>query len=201
MHVTTTPELPIKYAIRASMSIPVVFEPMSMSDKGKGHGMHLGKYVYIVRIRIIERRCSISHSHTDHLFIRLFLLPGDLYVDGALFDNFPVNAFDGWFLQAGPSGSFHDQVLKLNPKLLENEASAVDGVKIFRESLASSYAEPNQATIGFRITNSCDPDNFSYSAFLSGLEKKLSSNSSNSLELETQTKNQVEIDLPDTKLA
>ena len=92
-------------------------------------------------------------------------------------------------------------MLKLNPTLLEDEASAVDAVKLFRESLASSYAEPNQATIGFRITNSCEPDNFSYSAFLSGLEKKLSRNSSNSLELETQTKNQVEIDLPDTKLA
>ncbi len=42
MHVTTTPELPIKYAIRASMSIPFVFEPMSMADKG--HGMHTGKF-------------------------------------------------------------------------------------------------------------------------------------------------------------
>ena len=59
MHVTTTPELPIKYAIRASMSIPVVFEPISMSDKG--HGMHLGEYTYTVRI--IERRCSISFSN------------------------------------------------------------------------------------------------------------------------------------------
>eukprot|EP00956_Cyclotella_meneghiniana_P044884 scaffold341546_cov99-Cyclotella_meneghiniana.AAC.1 len=108
MHLTTTPELPIKYAIRAWMSIPVVFEPMGMSDKGKGHGMHL-----------------VYHSHTDHLFIRLFLLPRNLYVDGALFNNFPVNAFDGWFLKAGPSGSFHDQVVKLNPKLPENEASAV----------------------------------------------------------------------------
>ena len=55
MHVTTTPELPIKYAIRASMSIPVVFEPVSMSEKG--HGMHLGKY-YVYCLRRIERRCS-----------------------------------------------------------------------------------------------------------------------------------------------
>lgn len=130
------------------------------------------------------------------------MILGDLYVDGALFDNFPVNAFDGWFLKAGPDGSFHDQVLKLNPKLLKDEASAVDGVKTFRESLASSYEEPNQATIGFRITNSCDPDNLSYSAFLSELEKKLDINSSNtSLELETLADMKVELDLPDTKLA
>lgn len=130
------------------------------------------------------------------------MIIGDLYVDGALFDNFPVNAFDGWFLKAGPDGSFHDQVLKLNPKLLEDEASAVDGVKTFRESLASSYAEPNQATIGFRITNSCDPDNLSYSAFLSELEKKLDIDSSNdSFELETLANEKVELDLPDTKLA
>ena len=127
---------------------------------------------------------------------------GDLYVDGALFDNFPVNAFDGWFLNAGPDGSFHDQVLKLNPKLLEDDASAFDGVKTFRESLASSYAEPNQATIGFRITNSCDPDNLSYSAFLSELEKKLDTDSSHdSSEVEAKANKKVEIDLPDTKLA
>lgn len=169
LHVTTTPELPIKYAVRASMSIPFVFEPMSMPDKG--YGMHVG----------------------------------DLYVDGALFDNFPLNAFDGWFLKAGPDGSFHDQVLKLNPKLFEVEASAVDAVKIFRESLASSYAEPNQATIGFRITNSEDPDNFAYSAFLSGLEKKLGTNFSNSnskdKEAETNKDEEVQTALPDTKLA
>ena len=144
---------------------------------------------------------AVSHSQIDYLFIYFFLIPGDLYVDGALTNNFPVNAFDGWFLKAGPDGSFHDQVLKLNPKLLEDEASAVDGLKIFRESLASSYEEPNQATIGFRITNSCDPDNFAYSAFLSGLEKKLGTDSSNSLELETQPNKKVEMDLPDTKLA
>ena len=127
--------------------------------------------------------------------------PGDLYVDGALFDNFPLNAFDGWFLKAGPDGSFHDQVLKLNPTLLEDKASAVDAVKMFRESLASSYAEPNQATIGFRITNSDDPDNFAYSAFLSGLEKKLGTNSSTSNEAETNKEAQAQAALPDTKLA
>lgn len=107
----------------------------------------------------------IDSSFAYHLHSALII--GDLYVDGALFDNFPLNAFDGWFLKAGSDGGFHDQVLKLNPKLLEDEASAVDAVKIFRESLASSYAEPNPATIGFRLTCSDDPDNFSYSAFLS----------------------------------
>lgn len=54
MHVTTTPELPIKYAVRASMSIPFVFEPMSMADKG--HGMHTGKYVH----RQMQRSSSFT---------------------------------------------------------------------------------------------------------------------------------------------
>jgi len=127
------------------------------------------------------------------------LIPGDLYVDGGLFDNFPLTAFDGWFLKSGPDGSFHDQVLKLNPKLLEDEASAVDAVKIFRESLVSSHAEPTQATIGFRITEVDYPDNVAYSAFLSGLEKKLGTNSFKSKE--TKTNKDVEVALPDTKLA
>ena len=132
------------------------------------------------------------------------MIPGDLYVDGALFDNFPLNAFDGWFLKAGSDGAFHDQVIKLNPTLLEDGASAVDALKVFRESIASSYAEPNPATIGFRLTCSDDPDNFSYSAFLSGLEKKLSTNASNSKpnSKETATNEEVEVALPpDTKLA
>jgi len=43
LHVNTTPELPIKYAIRASMSLPFVFDPVRL---GKNLGLHPGD-VYI----------------------------------------------------------------------------------------------------------------------------------------------------------
>ena len=145
---------------------------------------------------------AVYHSHTDHLFIRLFLLPsGNLYVDGALFNNFPVNAFDGWFLKAGPSGSFHDQVVKLNPKLPENEASAVmvsrSVVKVLqavmrsliRRQLASGSLTPANLTI-FLTLLSC-----------LGWRRSSAAIPLTPLSLRHRAKNQVEIDLADTKLA
>jgi hypothetical protein len=149
--------------------------------------------------RLLSSRSNESLLLSSSEFFPFDSIPGDLYVDGGLFDNFPLTAYDGWFLKVGLDGSFHDQVLKLNPKLLEDEASAVDAVKIFRESLVSRHAEPNQATIGFRMTEVDYPDNVAYSAFLSGLEKKLGTNSFKSKE--AKTNKDVEVALPDTKLA
>lgn len=87
-------------------------------------------------------------------------------------------------------------MLKLNPRLLEDKASAIDAVEIFRESLASSYVGPNQATIGFRLTSCDNPDHFAYSSFLTGLKRKLGINCS-----KAQSNKELEIALPDTKLA
>ena len=143
------------------MSIPFVFEPVIMSEKG------FGMYV------------------------------GDLYVDGALFDNFPLKVFDGWFLETGKEGSWHHQVMKSNPTLLQKGSSATNAVKTFCESIKASYEEPNMATIGFSLTNAESTDNHAYSAFLSNRKETLAANRATT-ECSTEER---ELELPHTKLA
>ncbi|XP_072015107.1 uncharacterized protein [Amphiura filiformis] len=65
-HVKTTPDLPIRMAIRMSLSIPGVFSPV--------------KY----------------NMYTT----------SDLFVDGGLLCNYPIQVFDGWFLSMEPGDNF-----------------------------------------------------------------------------------------------
>ncbi|XP_070566611.1 uncharacterized protein [Ptychodera flava] len=71
-HVKTTPNMPIRIAVRMSMSIPVYYQAVAYRKR----------------------------QDTD------------LYVDGGLLANFPINCFDGWWLSLKPEDSF---VLKLHP--------------------------------------------------------------------------------------
>jgi len=73
-HAKTTPDMPIRDAVRMSMSIPIYFQA-----------------------------CRYSTSGAQHK---------DIYVDGGVLNNYPLNCFDGWGLSMDPKNSF---VKKLHP--------------------------------------------------------------------------------------
>lgn len=153
-HVNTTPELKIKSAIRASMSLPFLWEPTE-------------------------------------------LIAGEKYVDGGLFNNFPLKAFDGWFLSTRPEDGLLQKVLQANPSLLTHGIEPSVAIKAINEILPTSFVEPNMATIGFRVSSDSSPDQAKYSSHLSDLQKRLSVTSY----AELTTNRNEEIPLPDTKRA
>lgn len=151
-HVNTTPNLPIKKAIRASMSFPILFQPTQVSED-----------------------------------------PSSMYVDGGLYNNYPIKAFDGWYLSTKPGDSILTKSLEMNPQLQSGSVDPGEVIKTMQDTLAESYSLPNTATIGFRVSDSFDPDDLAY---VSALESMLSQHSGDDEDL-------VEEDLPypDTKKA
>ena len=103
-HVNTTPNLPIKYAIRASMSLPILWTPMQLFGDEK-------------------------------------------YVDGGVFNNFPIKAFDGWFLSTDVGDSYLARCAATNPNVLEDDSEPYEIIKSLREGLGGSFAKPNLKTI------------------------------------------------------
>ncbi|KAI8521357.1 hypothetical protein Bbelb_011110 [Branchiostoma belcheri] len=69
-HVKTTPDLPIRKAVRMSMSIPGLFQPV------------------------------LTDYHGDKEF----------YVDGGVICNYPLHAFDGWWLSMEEADSFFSRL-------------------------------------------------------------------------------------------
>eukprot|EP00571_Detonula_confervacea_P003366 CAMPEP_0172325364 /NCGR_PEP_ID=MMETSP1058-20130122/53821_1 /TAXON_ID=83371 /ORGANISM="Detonula confervacea, Strain CCMP 353" /LENGTH=1030 /DNA_ID=CAMNT_0013041887 /DNA_START=6 /DNA_END=3098 /DNA_ORIENTATION=- len=132
LHVNTTPDLPIKLAIRASMSVPFLWRPIELAD-------------------------------------------GEKYVDGGVFNNFPLKAFDGFFLSTQSTDSVLSKVIQAHPNIIEEDTEKVEVVRAFREVMATSFTKPNMATIGFRISSDESPDQAAYSSYLSNLETRLRS--------------------------
>jgi len=91
-HVNTTPDLPIKFAIRASMSLPILWTPMNLFGDEK-------------------------------------------YVDGGVFNNFPIKAFDGWFLSTDVGDSYLKRCAATNPNVLEDDSEPSEVIKSLREGL------------------------------------------------------------------
>ncbi|EDV26731.1 uncharacterized protein TRIADDRAFT_55065 [Trichoplax adhaerens] len=80
-HPKTSPNMPIRKAVRMSMSIPGIFQ-------------------------------SVLHKNHEHF---------DVYVDGGLLCNYPIHAFDGWWLSMKPEDSFLRKLQPLNdlPRLFD----------------------------------------------------------------------------------
>ena len=73
-HAKTTPDMPIRDAVRMSMSIPIYFQACRYSTPGAQHK--------------------------------------DIYVDGGVLNNYPLNCFDGWGFSMDPKDCF---IKKLQP--------------------------------------------------------------------------------------
>ena len=164
-HIVTTPDMPIRKAMRASMSLPFFWKPVELH-------------------------------------------PGELYVDGGLFNNFPIKAFDGWFLSTDKEDGLLAKIAQRNPKLLrQTDLDRSEVVQSCKEALFTSFIEPNMATIGFRVSNEDAPDEVSYASYLENLEKSLRTMESG-LHLDSkekrahvQEKTSNDIPFPDTKLS
>ncbi|XP_033752157.1 uncharacterized protein LOC117335970 [Pecten maximus] len=73
----------------------------------------------------------------------------DFYVDGALFCNYPLHCFDGWWLSMKPQDSFLKRIQSIQdlPKLL---------------SKGNRFGERNLTTLGFCLTSDEGPDLYKY---------------------------------------
>lgn len=116
-HVNTTPDMPIRMAIRASMSLPFLWEPVQLFE-------------------------------------------GETYVDGGLYNNFPLKAFDGWFLSTKAEDGMFAKMVKANPRILKEDTPVHEVIGTISNELATSFKEANMATIGFRASNDEAPGKF-----------------------------------------
>ncbi|EJK62560.1 hypothetical protein THAOC_16823 [Thalassiosira oceanica] len=133
-HVNTTPHLPIREAVRASLSIPFLMKPYEMGA-------------------------------------------GESYIDGGIFDNFPLKAFDGWNLSTGKQSLFTQILEKNDPEALNN-ISTKDALRVFQEGLETKTAKVNDATVGFCAfqENSADEEEFQYYTALMNIQQGLDLN-------------------------
>mmetsp|Transcript_20174 Transcript_20174/g.49480 ORF Transcript_20174/g.49480 Transcript_20174/m.49480 type:complete len:582 (+) Transcript_20174:110-1855(+) len=114
-HINMTPSLPIKIAVRASMSLPLIFQPVKL------YGVD------------------------------------ELSVDGGLYNNYPIKAFDGWYL----STKKEDGILARGTSAVPSESSE-DCLSAVREAFKARFDTINEATIGFRAFDDSDPSDLSY---------------------------------------
>lgn len=157
-HVNTTPDMPIRRAMRGTMSLPFLWEPIELTE-------------------------------------------GEKYQDGAVFNNFPLKAFDGWYLSTDKEDSLFIKVGKENPKVFEAGTPQHEVVKAFKDGLYSSFAEPNEKTLGFRVSDEESPDQAAYATFLQELEQRAIDKDSGKT-LEKRAAPQLEdIPFPNTKYA
>jgi len=80
-HPKTTPDMPIRLAVRMSSALPGMFQSVRFQYKGR----------------------KASKDPTE----------GDVYVDGGLLCNYPIHAFDGWWLSTKSEDSFFKKLQPL----------------------------------------------------------------------------------------
>ena len=129
-HVNTSPDMKISLAIRASMSLPLLWQPIELHE-------------------------------------------GETYVDGGMFNNYALKAFDGWFLSTEKGNSVMEMAARLNQNVLTGDASNREVVSAYKEALTASFATVNKETIGFRISADESEDQAGYACYLDKLEEKL----------------------------
>jgi predicted acylesterase/phospholipase RssA len=156
-HVNTTPDMPIRMAIRASMSLPILWEPCMLAE-------------------------------------------GETYVDGGLFSNFPLKAFDGWFLSTKKGDDILMKTLRKNPDLFKGKAQPDEVLHEYQDVMLTSFKEPNPATIGFRVTNDESPDDAAYAGWVKNMESRMRLERLNSGRTHDQEVKR-ELEFPNTRLA
>lgn len=128
LHVITSPDMKISHAIRASMSLPLLWQPIELYE-------------------------------------------GETYVDGGVFNNYALKAFDGWFLSTKKGDSVMEKTSQSNERVLTGHASDCEVVEAYKETLSDSFVSPNNETIGFRIAEA--EDQTEYATYLNQLEEKM----------------------------
>jgi len=147
LHVKTAPDYPIRKAVRASMSLPMALQPCR--DKN----IHSVVSDDVLRLHkemeatgAIDIAAPSNGGSTDAKEA-----PVELYVDGGVLNNYPIDSFDGWWLSMEKDDAFFRKVIgDGGHKNYVERFGAMDKKKGVREV--------NPKTIGFRLVAAYEPD-------------------------------------------
>lgn len=171
LHVKTSPNYPIRKAVRISMSLPIIIQPCRENNPfALVHDMEemindveemnlelsLQRQHVAQRRKImdaLERRQAASTAAGREASGRSDAVaagsdaaggadPLDLFVDGGVLNNYPIDAFDGWWLSMKPEDQFHR-------KLIGTGGHA---------AFINRFSGYNPSTLGFRLTAAAEPD-------------------------------------------
>lgn len=123
LHPKTYPLMPIRKAVRKSMSFPMV-------------------------VAAVKEQGLDNHQH--------------IFVDGGLFNNYPVRCFDGWYLSMKKENTFLNKIVAKQEELANKQKDKANEVPLplvigaLRDEDRDS--PPNKATIGLKLYGSGEVD-------------------------------------------
>ena len=179
LHVKTAPDYPIRKAVRASMSLPVALHPC----RDKNIHSVISEGVYKVQSEM-QATGSDALPHAGGMMAQgdfdPSTMPVEMYVDGGLLNNYPIDSFDGWWLSMEKDDAFFRKVI------------GEGGHKNYVERFGSydpkaGVREVNPRTIGFRLSSAYEPD---------AMHSRLGNDA-----LELKVRKTTAAQLPDTMLA
>jgi predicted acylesterase/phospholipase RssA len=169
LHVKTSPNYPIRKAVRISMSLPIIIQPCRENNP---HGLvhdvedlyddveEMNLELSLQRQRVAQRRKVVKDLQRRQVASAAAGLeavgqsdaaaagsdvgadPLDLFVDGGVLNNYPIDAFDGWWLSMKPEDAFHRRLI------------GTGGHAAF----INRFEGCNASTLGFRLTAAAEPD-------------------------------------------
>ena len=154
LHVKTAPDYPIRKAVRASMSLPVAIQP------ARDRNIHtvVSEHVHeIARQMESSGETHMIDSTAGHSGTPASAAKGseplELYVDGGVLNNYPIDTFDGWWLSMDKDDAFFRKVV--------GEGGHKNYVERFGTyDAAKGVRKINPHVMGFRLASSWEPDAF-----------------------------------------
>ena len=177
LHVKTSPNYPIRKAVRMSMSLPFIIQPCrEHSVHGLVHDEVLQGEDMIERANLRKHmihemhQCRQDQGHPHHSSSievkagkkKAVGAAGEMlesFVDGGLLNNYPIDAFDGWGLSMKPEDSFYRKLIGTGGHA--NYLNRFEGL--------------NPSVLGFRLTSDAEPDGMHTRLGNSTLELKVRS--------------------------
>ena len=162
LHVKTSPNYPIRKAVRMSMSLPFIIEPCKEinvhgliheeTQHAEWHAERASLRRQMIGAMHAQRQ---KHGHTHHNVLGSSAKKHngkagvdahghmlEYYVDGGVLNNYPIDAFDGWWLSMKPEHAFN--------RMLIGTGGHANYLKRFE-----GY---NRSVLGFRLTAAAEPD-------------------------------------------
>ena len=130
-HVKTTPEVPIKFAIRASMSVPCLWEPIELWE-GEIDGGLYNNYPLKVSFMCNLPLHFYMKEKQDIIHLCVSSMP---------------KAFDGWFLSVDRDDGVLPMMAEASSVDLNEKTENYHFVRALRKCLATSYDEPNMVSL------------------------------------------------------
>ena len=154
LHVKTAPDYPIRKAVRASMSLPVALHPC----RDKNIHSVISEDVHRLQAQMaesglgpIEKADVEVEVDIDEKSLTPKEDPVELYVDGGVLNNYPIDSYDGWWLSMEKDDAFFRKVIgEGGHKSYVERFGSIDAKKGVREI--------NPSVMGFRLASAFEPD-------------------------------------------